>query len=316
MRVWLDNSVLAVDCQPEVSAILALGYMGRHRVLPVDESAYSDWLQKFDETHQEMYRFIRDDSTAREAAGGAAYEILVTRNPLAAGSGISKRLSPPKSIELLLHPFRLVLENTWSDWQFLLRMATSEERMRLEELFDKGWLVTSGGGQGELTKEVRRLCSGFEGAMRTAAFFDSDMGDSGEISKNTELAQAACAGILFYSLARRAIENYIPLQSLGRWANQGPKQQQAERRSLVVALASLRKFDSCRRDHFPMKTGYGKSLPSDLDGQQWLPLRSGFGKDIAGLFENADIMTEQDLRDDGGFAEVNPFVRRLLSAAR
>jgi hypothetical protein len=224
-----------------------------------------------------------------------------------------KTLSPTKSLELLLHPYRLILENTWSDWQFLLRMATPEQRRCLEELYDRGWLVTAGGGLGELTKEVERLCRGFEGAMRTAAFFDSDSTEPGKISADAERAKAACRSILSHCLARRAIENYLPLRSLMRWADHGPNKERSDRRRRAIALAELKKLSVWRRDCYPMKTGYD-STPPDLSNEAWARDLGGFGKDIAMLFEDEQIVSELELRDDGGFGEVNPFVGRLIAA--
>lgn len=78
MRVWLDNSVLVPAWQPEVAAILALGYIGRHRVLPVDDAAYSTWVEQFDGAHGAMYRLVWDESISRETVGSATHEILVT----------------------------------------------------------------------------------------------------------------------------------------------------------------------------------------------------------------------------------------------
>lgn len=315
MRVLLDSSVLVRESYPEVFAILALGYLGRHRVLPADFTAFNTWLDSLDPNHRQMYELVRDDSMSREAAGEALHEILVCIPGREDKISHPKCLSPMRSVELLFQPFRLVLENTWSDWMFLLRMASSAERRELEGLLGKGWLVTSGGGIGELAKEVRRLCAGFEGGLRTAAMFDSDSTEPGKISADAERAQSACAGVLFHCLSRRAIENYLPLQSLWLWAQRGSRQEQAERRTRVAALAELKKQDAGRRECFPMKTGFGR-LPEGLDGSELLPLCQGFGKDIAELFEDEYMVTEQHLRADGGFGEVNPFVQRLIAAAR
>jgi hypothetical protein len=317
MRVWLDNSVLVQAWQPEVSAIIALGFIGRHRVLPSDDKAYSAWIKQFDKAHRDLYQWVWDESAAKEAAGGAAHQILVTNNTSRGATPVVKWLSPPNSLGLLLQPFRLVLENARNDWRFLRRMATTTERQCLDDLFDKGWLVTSGGGQGELTKEVERICRGLEGDKLAAAFFDSDSTEPGKLSRNTELAVKACqdARILFYCLARRAIENYLPLESLRLWACSGSKSKQADRRERVVALAELKKRDNGRRDCFSMKDGC-KTMPPDMDSSEWYPLKAGFGENIAELFSNEQLVTEQHLRDDGGFDEVNPFVRRLIAAAR
>lgn len=193
-------------------------------------------------------------------------------------------------------------------------MATASQCKHLEELFDKGWLVTSGGGQGELTKEVERVCRGLEGVKLAAAFFDSDSTEPGKFSHNTELAIKACenAHLLYQCLVRRAIENYLPLESLRLWACQGSRADSAERRQRVAALAELKKRDPGRRDCFPMKKGF-KTLPPDMEASEWTPLKAGFGDDIAELFGNDQMVTEQLLRDDGGFEEVNPFVRKLIA---
>jgi hypothetical protein len=315
MRVLLDSSVLVADCQPEVFAILALGYLGRHRVLPVEFRAFAAWIANLDSLHRQTYELVFDDSATREAVGEALHEILVCIPGQASFGAHPKSMTPMQSVELLLQPFRLVLENTWNDWTFLLRMATPAERKELEHFFEKGWLVTSGGGLGELTKEVKRLRCGFESSLRVAACFDSDAEVPGVTSADAERAKAACSGILFHCLARRSIENYLPLQSLNRWATKGSKSEQAVRRGRVAALARLKKADAGRRNCFPMKNGFA-ALPPGLSAGDWEPLLRGFGKDIAALFEDDSLVTDEDLRADGGFDEVNPFVKQLIAAAR
>jgi hypothetical protein len=317
--------------------LFATAVDGRHRVQPAGtpSNAWSTWLEALPADAQEAVKFAADWSTKENASRPSSITFDVALRTQSAWS--KDELTLGDAVDLAYRPHYLFLENAESDGCFLMAMLTVEERDWLENLREREWLVFyTAGGLLEIPKHVAWAKKARARLVRAAVLFDSDAVEapastpesdanfmkrlhenSLAVLKTCREAQAGDDAILaHYVLRRRAIENYIPMAALERWADSVNGSNRRNRQKLVAAFAAL---PADRRHRYHLKKGYAKDRkrkprpPTWLPATTALPLETGFSAAISDCFRSA---TNQELKQDGGFDELRPFIdtlRRWLS---
>ena len=90
-------------------------------------------------------------------------------------------------------PYRVLLEDGFSDGAFLLRMAGPAERAYLQERFAKEWLEADhGGGISSMPRRVKQLAA-TGGPLLASCLFDSDSARPGLPRKDSVFLGTTCA---------------------------------------------------------------------------------------------------------------------------
>jgi hypothetical protein len=245
-----------------------------------------------------------------------------------AGDGDDWNSNPPRlclatATDYLKFPFRLFVENSRADKAFILSFFAEPQLVRINEALKKGWLVVvHGGGLGDLLNQLREemLATGF--TKRSFVFFDSDARQPGIPSAQSKRLAEHCAenAISFYQLARRYIENYIPIQALQNWCN---SQSGKKRNDLSQCLAALLALPSPeQRYHFHMKRGFRRDAldRSRTSGNlytgvpNWIlsRLQEGFGDSLSDLYQSGVVYNREIFEEREAVREMEPVVLNIL----
>lgn len=322
MRIQLTEDLFGESAgDPLLLVLFAIG-LTRHRILDPDPPAptFDAWLLGLGEPVRRVCAQVVDSSVRLEATEPAEHAVVVGGVTASDWTACPPRLTLEDAVDLMSRPYRVLLEASRADGAFLLAMATPEERSFLEDQLDREWLEFENcGGIDYLADRGGRLGAHARGRLRCSALYDSDSVEPGHPSPAAERARGACVGLHVHQLTRRAIENYLPIATLFQWALASPT-----RRLQLVRRRSVRAFrdlSATQRQHFPMKRGFGEGgaagagpLFSGLGAHVANRLARGFGSSIARSFES--IVTENELRRDGGWHELRPFVVGLVKRVR
>jgi hypothetical protein len=339
MLFLVDDALFATPTESLFLTTLAgVCLLRSHRWLPIGNHDsfnpgphYGRWLTKRTEIEQDAITTLIETSLLLEGQEPARRRVMVVP-----GESNWRRSSPPISLKdaILLagKPFGLVLEGVTNDWAFLLVCADESQRRYLQDMLNAGLVeVINGGG-------LQSMKSLLEGWKLSTLFlrwvlFDSDSLVPERPSKISEEVRILCheQNVPHHQLKRRAIENYLPNQTLQHWAGNASVHTERERRAATrKAWAQLTEQQQA---HYNMKKGF------DGDHQQVQTLKSpskeeyqtlwkqmvsspelahGFGGDVASLFSlgrQANIH-EQTLRDNGTLSEMMPVIQQLLEWLR
>ena len=242
---------------------------------------------------------------------------------------------------------RIFVENARNDRAFLLAFADPDQRRRLEHAEQRGWLVYTGGGIGEIQKalETTMSPSSWFVAHRTWALCDSDAATAGSpgrasttithLLRRLERRMGRPAGWAGTALARRAIENYAPpdrvrswamtlwsapAEEVDRWMSEAnarlegggylrplPKVGTPKRR--ILGALALRSLPPQQRAHLDLKRG-----KEGTDREQWEkipePARTWLDHGLGAGFAAEFYPRFRDLEDDSG--ELRPLLDQLL----
>jgi hypothetical protein len=340
MRVIVETEVFAASKNRGFSlpSLFYLGLRQRHRIQAIDEQAppFQDWLSGLSTSQQEDCRLVLDDGLLTDASAPKGQTILIRAIETSVWSASPPQLSLDDALIFLQKPFRVLLENSGNDRAFLLTFATSESRKLLQDWERKEWLrVESGGGILEVERQVRLAIQTPGEHLRLWVMFDSDALRSGAPSKQSkELARACSKKISYHQLGRRAIENYLPLETLSRWVE--AKQEAEAKKSRRKLLRAFQQMTSEQRYYYNMKGGLGrdtnrddienaKDLYTGLNEDTQNALESGFGGSIAELYQqNLDALNQKKepiiktewLDADGSTEEMNAALQQLLEKMR
>jgi hypothetical protein len=328
MNFVLDASLFGVPPSFELLRLIAAAFDERHRfeVCADAQDAWRAWQASLDPATAAAVALALDWSTKENAERPSGVEVLVAARQDSAWTRLELTLAD--AIDLASRPFHMFVENSESDGRFLRAMLTAEERIWFDELVEREWLLLqSTGGITELEKRVRWATETPSRLLRGAALFDGDAVESPTTEPESdndfllrlhansrgalECCRKAQAGnaraFPHHVLRRRCIENYLPTPALERWASQGGAKRDHQRK-LVAELARLP-----HRHRFHLKEGYAKDRrrnppPSWLPNMKHRHLEDGFGTAISQCFEDA---RPDELRADGGFDELRPFIHAL-----
>ncbi|XXY46467.1 hypothetical protein WME91_41355 [Sorangium sp. So ce269] len=233
MEVELDDALLTAQPCEELAilAICALGWAGRHRVLPQTQGVWDAWAETLPPDLEDQIKNVWKDSLRRSTTGSASEQVRVVPTGPHRFDEEPVVLTPSEALNLLGRPLRVLLENGRYDRAFLLAFADAATHKALVEAEQAGWLVfETAGGIKEL--EVRALDAATHPAprevFRTIYLCDSDARLPGQPdAPAVAIGDALMAlGARYHRpsvhfgrvLARRAAENYAPPGSVLVWA--------------------------------------------------------------------------------------------------
>jgi hypothetical protein len=316
----------AVD-EADLIEVICHGFAGRHDVVvfPEREAVVGDWLGQQSFGVRDKCRLALDAGLERAAMRPCLSTIKV--DVLVQDTwGDTPLLSLDSAKQLLQTPFKVWLENDINDGNFLLRTAKPEVRERLQHALDRNWLLFQhANGITSIPQRADVIGVSPKDRIRTFFLFDSDARLPQRPSRHARNATEKCQanGVPFLCLERRAIENYIPLSALRRWAyTSRPRRETGRRADRVRAFARL---SAVQRHHFNVADGFGgdgddpqwprvsiAALYADLseDDRSWL--EQGFGRRIASEVYGGDEMPYKWIVDDGSSEEVEPLLDRIL----
>lgn len=335
MRVVLETDILSKASYSELGTVFYHAFTGQHRILVEDQDApaFLAWLDGLEKEQRQEWQMALDDGLRLDGQDPAYYGIRIAHLEMSSWNLPVPRLTLADAIQLLKVPFCVLLEDDQADRAFLLSMIEPEQKEYLLKLEDRGHVhFAHGGGLGKMTATVKRARKARIAPFgRLWVLFDSD-GLRPKLSSNSAKKLAdVCDGkateghggqIPYHMLARRSIENYIPLTSLKSWIDRLPPRR---RGGLPAKHVALGKMSDEQRYHFNMKDGFSGDrnrqdaatvgdLYDNLPVEDRQALDKGFGKKIAERFQ--DQVTERQLRSDGGWDEVHPHVDKLIRYIR
>jgi hypothetical protein len=238
----------------------------------------------------------------------------------------SNRISISDAIFLASSPLKVMVENARYDRAFLLAAGRDEQLRRIRNaIADNQLEFLNGGGIGEMRKRLE-----FWGTLpnfellrhRLFVLFDRDASEPGDHSKNSGLLKEFCEEkeIRHWCLQRRAIENYLPKESLG--AIKAKKARSRDRRGERQYLDGLLNILSEKQRWF---IHMEKGLPAtdlnplfiELDGSDRRVLSCGVPKDwLSDVFlEKPPGMWQAEWvnKDHSQFAEREEIIQAILS---
>jgi hypothetical protein len=123
------------------------------------------------------------------------------------------------SLRIFISIFYCLKENRRNDPAFLRATATGWRKDKLKILAKNDWLkFEGGGGIGEILKYAEEILGQPDKYLRNFLLFDSDALKPNEPSKQSQEVVAVCHLIIpCHQLKRRAIENYLPYETLSIW---------------------------------------------------------------------------------------------------
>jgi hypothetical protein len=278
MLVTLDQSLFrAVNrSEAELIALLSHGSTERHVFVcdpPFDaeaNDAVNSWIRQCPTALQLEIGFVLDLGNQLRPtlpAGTSAIRVVdakVSNWPAAV-------LTLSEARRLLDAPVRILLENRNADLKFLLRLAPTVYRRRLEDLMAHGWVEPEqGGGISEIRVRLTQLSNAGDAdisariqRLKLFVLFDRDSSshDRTQPSADSNWIVNHCMNhlpgsdpwkIRAIQLGRRTIESYIPQRVLEIWAAEA---NQARRRERVYALTQLRRTRPNAAWQYNMKNG-------------------------------------------------------------
>ncbi len=325
MRVVIDASVLSESAPRRLTVLCDHGIERRHRLQVIDREApeFLGWLESLAEWQRQDWLTALDLGARDDGLEPSRIEIRIVREEGAIWSDACPRLALEDALVLLAEKFQIVLEDDTGDRDFLFCMSNKQQRDFILEYERSMCLeIIPGGGFGGMIKKARIDRDRRESTYgRRWYLFDSDALRPMEPSGDSEKLKQECGKhIPHHRLRRRAIENYLPLETLRRWAYSKPPRTRGDRAARYRALLRL---SDAQRHHYNMKTGFKKErdknaeieIYGDIPVEARDKLRKGFGERIARLFREGYVGRSQFERD-GGWSEVNDAVAELVSLVR
>ncbi|MBK8259264.1 MAG: hypothetical protein IPK82_42235 [Polyangiaceae bacterium] len=326
MRVLLRPAVFESSDRLGLYVLLWLGGVLRHRVIPdpLVHPAHSMWVASLDPGTARLWEEMVDSCLNEETLRPAHWEIAIDSVAHAVWAQPTPVLPIADAIDLLLQPYRIVLENNVNDRAFLMAIAGAEERQMLALAEKRASLVFEMGGGTTIvpriaeirrTESLRRLASVMvdSDALRPPTQGETHQSVEGVLARDARREAAdEFTGVHLQVLRRRAIENYLTIPSLRRWARGDD-----DLRATVDVFEAL---SPSQQYHYNMKNGFAgdqrrlaetqdrtevnriRALYQNLTPTQRQALNSGFGHDVGKLFgwavrsEDAEIEAREEVR--------------------
>ena len=300
MKVSIANHVFRSSaCFDALDRILDHFLSERHRweIGDVDAIKLSPWLSAGDRVSRRNTEILEKCFVAAAHAPHRLMHTLQVTIDLT--SNAPNRLAPADAIAYLAMPAIVIVENEESDGTFLNAIITAYGRTELRFAFQSRWIeLDHAGGYGEIEKRIQRYLERTQGPKRVLVIADSDRLSPGHESQTFKKIDSACTilGVPYIVLAKRTIENYLPVGALQRSPKTGCYQ-------------AFLKLTPQQRDHYGMKKGFARhesGAPKIPDEQvtifEHLPkkvvedLCGGFGTEAWKLFQTAaDVITRDTM---------------------
>ena len=349
--VWSSGSTRPLD----VLAVLELCDARRHVLLlsPSGRQQATQWIDEHTRDKSalkvQLLRLLEENQRAGPfaPADGAMITIVADKT-----DWNRARFVPTLALRLLRRPLKLLVENSRNDRAFLLKLAEPGPRDKLRAAIEAGWIEFEMGGG---LSEIHQRLLGFSGDAHMLAdhlkvelarlwlMFDRDIDplDHTQESKQSRKLREYAAQLTVpwplaaHQLERRAIENYIPAETIRGWwcgqadtnaarlarerraeaflANTGlslqARQSYNMKRGLLGDLSDKRRTEirgaGPPLDDAELDPLY-RNLPPSVRG----PLKTGGFKDLANAFKEPGVVSDRALNQ-----EVRPGERRRLVAS-
>ncbi|WP_265595996.1 hypothetical protein [Verrucomicrobium sp. BvORR106] len=274
------------------------------------------WLTTLNPILKEECQLTLASSLEDEALRPSSVQISAVFGQVSLWSLSTPLVKVSDVLTFLARPFRILVENRRNDRAFLLSFAKPWMREKIVNFESQGWLIFDHcGGLGEMLNSLRDMRERAIEQLRTYVVFDHDGLRRARPSQSSTLVSEACQPhILFHRLERRMIENYMPRELLGIWAN---KEKKAE---LVAAFLSLNEE---QRHFYNFKGGLHSDARrtddpeantfSGLDSTRTNQLRNGFGRGIVDLFRQESYWDETWFADEDCASEISSMMNILTS---
>ncbi|EYF00395.1 hypothetical protein [Chondromyces apiculatus] len=329
MKAFIEDEVFrSPDFSLKALSLFTLSFQRGHPI-ELDESgaAFQRWLGRRGADDREACEFVIRFSLEQESRNPSRTRVIVATTSKSDWDAEVPRLTLNDALKLLEKPFRVLLEDSHTDRNFLLCMANERQRRFLEKAVRDGALrFDHGGGVERMTKEVE-IDMRDDPSVRFTLWllFDSDARRPGLPSHGVRKLAATCGPrIPHHQLRRRFIENYLTLNSLHGWAYSD----RTRLRSRVPVFEAFMKMSDVQRHHYNMKRGFAGDggagagtnrsgpgagdLYDDLGDDNREALKGGFAQDIASLYAE-NVVQERDLHREGALAEMTPVIDDLIA---
>lgn len=283
MRVLLHPSLFTAARSIvgfQLETLLQLGLDGWHILeLPSEaESAYSAWRANLQLAAQEQADFAIRRPAKLAVLTEPVREVEVCCDTASSDWTRSRpRIQLGEAIPFLRQPLRLLLEDSKSDWHFVLTFSTQQQREYLIDREKLGSLrVEHGGGVTKMATTVTEYLEGRGPYWHLVVIFDSDALQPGHPSKQTIALYNLCVGgereevvlppaeptLPFHRLSRRFVENYLTKAALDVWGRETafrpPNPPDAPiPESVVQAYLAMQ---PTQRHHYNLKEGFDGDL--------------------------------------------------------
>lgn len=325
MRVVLEDSVFEDRWLSDLMVIMWLGVQGRHRVEVRDPggSRYVRWERGLGEMTRNEWGAMLDLSASVEAHEPAYFAVALEDRVDVAWSQSPPRLPVAASVRYLMRPYRILLENNRNDRAFFRCVVPKRIREELDRRERLGGLEYEHGGGADQLPRVEELDAQRGDALLYSVMFDSDgLRPSTRSNAATKLAQACEGrGIHHHVLARRMIENFVPSESLKRWA--------VRDRAAAPLVDVFQGMNLDQRAHYNLEGGFDGDLSRhdrETVGDLYatLPtatrdkLARGFGKRIKSIYTSNKVAPEDfdGAAAERGIPEVRRFAEEVLERSR
>lgn len=247
------------------------------------------------------------------------------------------RIHPYGALFLLTQPFSVIVEDETSDGGFILWAARALGSDAIRRAYRSGSLTfRHAGGKGQLSKSASALSHGIwpradrpirSMSLRAAVVLDSDAKHPQDVP-NKAIRDGVLPFVAFaHILAKRTIENYVPIAFLMRRLGNGER----------ARINALFRMTDAQRAHFPMKRGYRgpegealtltqfKAMPgtdpleaslyTGATEADWNAISSGFGDGVSAVYTDTRYRCEfnsPNLFNQVDATELNGLLKRLL----
>lgn len=246
MQIYLCNGIFSENKARDILSVIEEAISQNHSVIFEDTNSpeFLVWLNECSTTLNEpdLLSLLELQLTSSLLVISKRSIRAISNNEISCRK--SKDVTFNELKNSLLRSFYFYVENARADKRFLFCMLGGEIQKDLQKLISKGALIfENGGGITELHKKIdddfieRELLQ-----LRSFACFDSDALEPGKPSEQAQNVIKLCniLDIPHYCLKRRAIENYIPYESLMDFSNAGtPKTKRDHLKKLTRAFSRL-----------------------------------------------------------------------------
>ncbi|WP_027236466.1 hypothetical protein [Leisingera caerulea] len=322
------------DANPKTQRLLELAdfvVRGRHRIYVENEEdiEYANWLETLPPDLADGWQLALDVSMESEALEPAKLKISVCEQATIGVDSIPPSLTVEDATRLGREPYRIFVENSDADRNFLLTFSNFQQKRKLEELERENLLrFEHCGGIGDLSNKVQsHLAKNPLFFEVCATVYDSDAKKPNAPSTQAKAVETFCTerSIASFMLKRRAIENYLMLSWIRSWATKRPNRK--ARKQAFGRLDSLCKLNMQQRSHLHMKKGLAADANEIQGGAHELfqgidvgaleQLQTGFGNDIGSdIYSETWVQNSQPSEDQDAWDEVNGVVSEVMVLCR
>ncbi|WP_437894431.1 hypothetical protein [Sorangium sp. So ce124] len=235
------------------------------------DPVYTDWLGSFAPEFTLEWTQMLGSSLTEDALSPSYHEIRIEDR--SHSSWVANTLSIGEALDLMSRLYRILVENGFSDRNFLLSLCSKNDREWLEKRVGQEWVeIEHCGGKQHLYKRVLQSKTLPSRCTRTSALFDGD-GVRPNAPENQRISDVCYPDVHHHMLRRRSIENYLPRKVLERWAKLSDGLQKEIRTAKVRAL--FEELGRDQRSHYNFKHGLaGDSRRHDRADDLYLEDRS------------------------------------------